>query len=795
MGERTARHRGAHNGRARGIVALRRRRAVSGLAGLIVLAVTAALAPAALTSSAAQAATSTVVVKAGADARVSKGSPNANVGTATTLGVDGSPVLESYLKFTVPATVPITGAVTRAVLRLYATDGSADGPAVYPSATSWSETKITWNVRPARTGAALDDKAKIATGSWSEYDVTSAVPGAGTYSFDLAQTSADATVFASRENGTSSRRPQLVLTVDDGAAADTAPPETLITSAPQGTVGVRTASVAFTADEPATFECRLDSAAFAPCVSPQSYSGLADGGHEVLVRATDTAGNVDATPASATWTVDTGVPDTTPPETVITSAPQGTVGVRTASVAFTADEPATFECRLDSAAFASCVSPQSYSGLADGGHEVQVRATDAAGNVDESPATATWTVQVAAPPGAWQAVDVASTVGLRVKTGTEGHLCVVDADADGRADVVLSKHGQDLWPLMRQAADGTFSPSVLFGPVTDRHSCASGDFASVRADGSFGPPDGRVDFYTTTGACQGNCTKPYPNNLYVQRPDGSFAEGAAALGVDDPHGRGRDAVTVDVDADGDDDIYLTNQVSTLYVEPNRVYQNLAPGFVERGDPDATLQTATACVRTGDFNGDGRTDIVVCTTTRPYFLANTVDGLVDVRASLGVPSNEALRDVALKDFNGDGHLDLATVGRTRFTVRLWSGPVDSYAQISYQLALKEGRSLAVGDMFGRGDGRDVYLVDGWTSGQTRQWPDVVLQWTGSPGTTSFTAHPVPQPPDTGSGSPMNGQGDQVSIVPDWAGSGRGLAVVSNGLFGSGYYQAITMQPAP
>ena len=49
----------------------------------------------------------------------------------------------------------------------------------------------------------------------------------------------------------------------------------------------------------------LDNAAFAGCASPKSYSNLPDGSHAFEVRATDTAGNVEATPASRTLTVDT----------------------------------------------------------------------------------------------------------------------------------------------------------------------------------------------------------------------------------------------------------------------------------------------------------------------------------------------------------------------------------------------------------------------------------------------------------------------------------------------------------
>ena len=47
-----------------------------------------------------------------------------------------------------------------------------------------------------------------------------------------------------------------------------------------------------------------------PAPRPQAYAGLADGSHSFEVRAVDQAGNVDATPASSTWTVDTVAPTT-----------------------------------------------------------------------------------------------------------------------------------------------------------------------------------------------------------------------------------------------------------------------------------------------------------------------------------------------------------------------------------------------------------------------------------------------------------------------------------------------------
>jgi hypothetical protein len=54
----------------------------------------------------------------------------------------------------------------------------------------------------------------------------------------------------------------------------------------------------------AVFECSLDAAAYAECSSPFSYTNLTGGAHTFKVRAKDSMGNVDATPASRSWTVD-----------------------------------------------------------------------------------------------------------------------------------------------------------------------------------------------------------------------------------------------------------------------------------------------------------------------------------------------------------------------------------------------------------------------------------------------------------------------------------------------------------
>jgi hypothetical protein len=87
---------------------------------------------------------------------------------------------------------------------------------------------------------------------------------------------------------------------------ETTPPETTIDLAPSAETEETSASFTFSANETgSTFECSLDGATFAACSSPKTYTGLEGGSHEFRVRAVDPAANVDASPASHSWTVST----------------------------------------------------------------------------------------------------------------------------------------------------------------------------------------------------------------------------------------------------------------------------------------------------------------------------------------------------------------------------------------------------------------------------------------------------------------------------------------------------------
>jgi DNA-directed RNA polymerase specialized sigma24 family protein len=182
---------------------------------------------------------------------------------------------------------------------------------------------------------------------------------------------------------------------------DTRPPETSIDSGPPHASHKPGGTFTLSSESGATFECRLDGHGWGEC---GQVSGLSDGKHVMRARAKDRAGNVDPSPAKWEWRIDL------PPETRITDGPDSSTSSRSTTFRFTSpDTAATFQCRLDCHGWTSCASGKTYKGLADGSHTFKVRAKDAAGTNDPSPAQRTWKVDTDAPNTTITAGPKAST--------------------------------------------------------------------------------------------------------------------------------------------------------------------------------------------------------------------------------------------------------------------------------------------------------------------------------------------------------------------------------------------------
>ena len=272
-----------------------------------------------------------------ADARAEAALPNTNFGTTTSLTVDSSPQLESFLRFNLTG---IDGPVSNARLRLYVTDGSANGPAVYTTTNAaWTETTLTWATRPTRTGTAHADAASVPNNRYYEYDLTTAVTGNGPLSLALIPTSSDGLQAHSRE-GTSP--PQLVVTVIE-AVPDTTPPTVALTGPAAGTV--------FTAPDPIAIEAtasddtgvtrvefhRNGVLAGTDTTTPYTHTwtpSRADNGTQSFTAtALDAAGNTKTTPPAA---ITIAIPGT-PPTVLLTAPANGTVYTESQTVTLAAD--------------------------------------------------------------------------------------------------------------------------------------------------------------------------------------------------------------------------------------------------------------------------------------------------------------------------------------------------------------------------------------------------------------------------------------------------------------------------
>jgi Ca2+-binding RTX toxin-like protein len=203
---------------------------------------------------------------------------------------------------------------------------------------------------------------------------------------------------------------------------DTAAPQTTIDSGPSGTTDAVKPTFIFSSSEPdSTFECRFDAEPFAPCSGPGAShtpaAALADGAHSFAVRAIDPAGNADQTPAVQLFTVSTGGPETT-----ITAGPEGAIAQSSATFKYTADEPASFQCRMDEGLFLPCpAEEQTVSALTEGEHVFEVRALNNGLVVDPTPARRAFVVDLTppSPPQASGPVREPNVPGLTLRLEAE----------------------------------------------------------------------------------------------------------------------------------------------------------------------------------------------------------------------------------------------------------------------------------------------------------------------------------------------------------------------------------------
>jgi hypothetical protein len=195
---------------------------------------------------------------------------------------------------------------------------------------------------------------------------------------------------------------------------DLSPPLTSIASGPDGLINFRDVTFEVTSTEASsTFTCRLEgetqgvvfATALCPGGSSPNFSGLADDKYTLTITAIDPATNLDPDPPVAEFEVDATEPTTS--GGAVDFGNGVTPDRRTQSRRITVDfagfdarQLQGFQCRLDSSAdedWTTCQPPETYGGLSDGPHSLDIRSRDEAQNVDSTPLRIEWVVDRTPP--------------------------------------------------------------------------------------------------------------------------------------------------------------------------------------------------------------------------------------------------------------------------------------------------------------------------------------------------------------------------------------------------------------
>jgi len=290
-----------------------------------------------------------------------------------------------------------------------------------------------------------------------------------------------------------------------------APATTIGPTEPSDPSSNATPTFDFSSSEASTFECSVDGGAYSLCLSSLTLPTLGQGPHTFDVRATDVAGNTDATPATYAWTL-----DTVPPAATMTSPGahvSGTISLTSTStdVGGTGIASVTFEYSLDGNTWTpiSTLPWNTKTGpdaVADNLYDLHVVAVDNAGNsatsgvtnvrVDNTPPGVTITSPVSSG-------DLANTVTLTALT----------PDADPTPAIVwqVAPHGTATWTVVPAVWNTKTGPDA----VADGHY----DVKATATDWA-----GNVDSATVTDVTVDNRA---PNVAMTVPADSSYVNAAS----------------------------------------------------------------------------------------------------------------------------------------------------------------------------------------------------------------------------------------------------------------------------
>jgi ASPIC and UnbV/FG-GAP-like repeat len=234
-----------------------------------------------------------------------------------------------------------------------------------------------------------------------------------------------------------------------------------------------------------------------------------------------------------------------------------------------------------------------------------------------------------------------------------GGITAADVDGDGWADLFIPDGVAAR--LFRNRRDGTFEDVTERAGLGGLSGVSVGLFADVDDDGD-------EDLFVSRTF--------EPNQLFLNRGDGTFEDATARSGLD------ADCCTTvaamaDVDNDGDLDLYVGRYLdprreipTTFYArngEPNQLYRNDGGGTFTNVTAAAGVGDTGLCLGAvfGDYDDDGDPDLFVANDFgRKTLYRNEGDGTFsDVTVAAGTLAYGAGMSASFADVDNDGRFDL------------------------------------------------------------------------------------------------------------------------------------------
>lgn len=275
--------------------------------------------------------------------------------------------------------------------------------------------------------------------------------------------------------------------------------------------------------------------------------------------------------------------------------------------------------------------------------------------------------------------DVTEKAGL-AGIGFDNAVAIGDYDNDGYKDIFVA--GVHRSTLYHNNRDGTFT-DVTTKAGLNRPDSRYGPLWGVGAVWADFNNDGRLDLFVANYLawnpeteppceyrgwreyCHPKFYKPTPNQLFLNRGDGTFSDASAESGIRAHPGKAMGVAAADYDLDGRMDVFVTNDSL-----PNSLFHNLGGGRFE----EVALNSGVALIESGetisgmgvdfkDLDGDGYPDITLVALDRetfPLFWNNTRGEFLDLtsRSRMGPLSlTMAGYSPTVGDFDNDGSKDI------------------------------------------------------------------------------------------------------------------------------------------